>query len=363
MAQPPCDSLNEVGFTYSDNGVYNYTFSSITPSIGSTIQSMEWGFLGLDFMEFSLAFQPDVTFPGIDDYMVCLRTTVLNDQTGMCESTHCELVSIPVDVDCADVAAEFTISTQGGAIQFSYVSLSGLPYDSYAWDFGDGITSAEISPEHTYAGTGPYEACLTVTTATCTATACNWIYLGPYDVPCSTLLQPAIGLIKYEKTIAVFDQSITSGMNSSITWDFGDGTSATGSPVIHTYNDQGNYEVCGEVELWGPLTPDTCYGSACEEVNTFTTMGIGVNSSNGSLHAFPVPFTDQLTVEGAGPGFRWELMDLLGRIRLQGRTPAGEALVISAGKLAPGSYLLRTMGPFRTETIKVVKCSGGIGSF
>ena len=33
----------------------------------------------------------------------------------------------------------------------------------YAWDFGDGTTSTEASPEHTYAAEGTYEAVLTVT--------------------------------------------------------------------------------------------------------------------------------------------------------------------------------------------------------
>ena len=363
IAQTPCDSLNEVGFTYSDNGAYNYTFSSITPSIGSTIQSMEWGFLGEDFMDFSFALQPQVTFPGMNDYMICLRTNVLNAQTGMCESIHCELVSIPVDYDCAGVVAEFTISAQGGIIQFSEESLPGLSYDSYAWDFGDGTTSTQASPQHTYAGTGPYEACLTVTTATCSATACNWIYLGPSDVPCATLLQPAIGVIQYEKTIAVFDQSITSGMYSSITWDFGDGTTATGSPVIHTYTDENNYEVCGEVDLWGPLTLDTCSSSACEYIYIYTAAGIGSHSSDVSLRAFPIPFTQELTVEGVEAGEQWELVDMLGRIHLQGSTPTVGALVIPAGKLDAGNYLLRTIGPSRTGTLKVVKSSSTMGSY
>ena len=362
IAQYPCDSLNEVGFTYGDNGAYNYAFSSISPSMGSSIQSMEWGFLGEEFMDFSFALQPQVTFPGMEDYMVCLRTTVLNDQTGMCESIHCELVSIPVDSACADVIAQFTISAQGGAIQFNETSISGLPYDSYAWVFGDGNTSTEISPEHTYAGTGPYEACLTVTTATCSATACNWIYLGPSEVGCGTLLQPAIGVIQYEKTIAVFDQSITSGMNSSITWDFGDGTTATGSPVIHTYTNEGLYAVCGEVDLWGPLTPDTCSSSACEDVYIHAVVGIVAYSSDVHLRGFPIPFTQKLTVEGAGPGIHWELMDMLGRTHLQGITPPSGPLVIPGGNLDAGNYLLRTIGTSRTETLKVMKSSSAMGS-
>ncbi len=357
LAQIPCDSVNEVGFTYTDNGTYNYSFSTIAPSTGSSIQGMEWGFLGEEFMEFSLTPQPQVTFPGMDDYMVCLRTSVLNDQTGMCESIHCELVSIPVDSACADVVAGFSINAQSGAIQFSNESFAGLPIGAYAWDFGDGTTSTEIAPEHTYAGSGPYEACLTVSTATCSASVCNWIYLGPTEVPCGTLLQTAIGVIQYEKTIAVFDQSITSGMNSSITWDFGDGTTATGSPAIHTYTEEGIFEVCGEVDLWGPLTPDTCSSSACQAVYTFATTGIGGHGNTTSLHAFPVPFAEELTVEGVGSESHWELMDVVGRIHLMGRTPTSGPLVIPGRRLDAGAYLLRVTTPKGLQVLRVVKSS------
>ena len=34
---------------------------------------------------------------------------------------------------------------------------------NYQWDFGDGNTSTEASPDHTYAAAGPYEVTLTVT--------------------------------------------------------------------------------------------------------------------------------------------------------------------------------------------------------
>ena len=34
---------------------------------------------------------------------------------------------------------------------------------SYAWDFGDGTTSTETSPVHTFTGNGSYSVCLTVT--------------------------------------------------------------------------------------------------------------------------------------------------------------------------------------------------------
>jgi hypothetical protein len=54
---------------------------------------------------------------------------------------------------------------------FSFEQVSGLtvnffsenlPATTYLWDFGDGNTSIESSPSHTYANTGSYEVSLTV---------------------------------------------------------------------------------------------------------------------------------------------------------------------------------------------------------
>jgi PKD repeat protein/glucose/arabinose dehydrogenase len=54
---------------------------------------------------------------------------------------------------------------------------------TYAWDFGDGETSTEVNPTHTYAEPGTYEATLTVTDAAGTTTDTVTINVRT-DVPC-----------------------------------------------------------------------------------------------------------------------------------------------------------------------------------
>lgn len=358
LAQPPCDSLDVVGFSHTGLGAYTYSFTPNAPGASSMLGT-EWAFLGTDHLDFSLAAMPQTTFPGTGDYLVCLRTTLVNDQSGICRSVHCELLPVPVDSACANVVADFTISLEGGSIAFSDLSSSLQPFVAYAWDLGDGSTSTEPSPTHTYAGAGPYEACLTVTTATCSATVCNWIYLGAPNVPCGTLLQPAIGMIQYEHFIAVFDESITSGMNSTIHWDFGDGTTASGDPVVHAYAWPGLFEVCGEVRLWGPLTPDTCLATSCELVYTHAATGIGTHGEDELLQAFPLPFADVLTVSGTPAGAAWQLVDLLGRPCLAGIAPMNGPLTIRGEALAPGTYVLQLRGPSRGTSLRVVKQAAG----
>ncbi len=356
VAQNTCDSLNTVTFTDQSTGAYSYQFNPVPPVSGASIVYTEWGFGSLDFTDFSLAPQPQYTFPGPGEYLVCMRATV-TDGPQTCQSTHCELLVVPEDPACASLVPDFTIGYQSGILNFIDQSTHNGPITSWTWDFGDGTGSTEMAPTHSYTGAGPYQACLTVATDSCSSTACNWIYMGPTGVPCDTLLHPVIGVIQYERTIAVFDQSVTSGMNSSIIWDFGDGITATGSPAIHTYGDNGYYQVCGEVDLWGPLTPDTCTASACAGVSAFIATGIGPHSAPEVLRAYPVPFTDAFTVEGADASVRWELVDVLGRTLLNGVSPAAGPFTIPGGKLAAGNYLLRLTSSTNVKVIHVVKSS------
>ncbi len=58
---------------------------------------------------------------------------------------------------------------------------------TYLWDFGDGNTSTLKLPEHTYASTGSYELCLTVSNSNCTDTFCQTLNItgktnGPLSI-------------------------------------------------------------------------------------------------------------------------------------------------------------------------------------
>lgn len=353
-AQAPCDSLDQVDFTWQPNGAYGIIFSQGATASGASVLYSEWGFAGEGVLDYSYGPQPQYNFPAPGEYLVCLRATVQDDQ-GSCLSTACQLITVPEDPLCAGLEAAFTIDVQGGDIGFINQSQSGEPITGINWDFGDGATSTEAAPMHTYAGPGPFQACLTVSTATCTNTACNWIYLGPPDVPCNTLLQADIGVFQLEQTIAVFDQSIISGMNSSVTWDFGDGTTAASSPVLHTFQSEGGYNVCATVSLWGPLTPDTCTATACTYVSTYAATGISTPAGVTSLHAWPVPFAETCTVEGMAAPCRWELVDVLGQVHRSGTMHTAGPLTVEGGTLAPGPYLLRVVTAQGVETLRLVK--------
>jgi len=87
------------------------------------------------------------------------RVGVLSDQSSEYYYTQVQKLEIDGDVPI-NPTASFTAAVSGSAVTFTNTSTHGV---SYAWDFGDGETSAEQSPAHTYATDGEFTVTLTVT--------------------------------------------------------------------------------------------------------------------------------------------------------------------------------------------------------
>lgn len=68
-------------------------------------------------------------------------------------------VSLPVTVTASPVAADFSFVNTGGTVSFTDLSANAT---SWFWDFGDGNTSTQQNPTHTYNPVGNYTATLTV---------------------------------------------------------------------------------------------------------------------------------------------------------------------------------------------------------
>lgn len=113
---------------------------------------------------------------------------------------------------------------------------------TYLWDFGDGATSTEMSPTHTYTATGTFTITLIVndgianslpvtTTVTVVGTAAPTIVTpGTYETFYG-------GVINFDASSS-YDPD---GDAIYFSWNFGDGTTATGATALHAYNAAGSY--------------------------------------------------------------------------------------------------------------------------
>ena len=118
---------------------------------------------------------------------------------------------------------------------------------SYEWDFGDGTTSTEESPTHTYpAGSATYDVKLTVTDAeglTDTYVLTQRVLTLPAASFTFTPATPKEGeWVRFNDTSTVPD----GGTIPARTWDWGDGTAINHTPFLvidHRFGDNDSYKI------------------------------------------------------------------------------------------------------------------------
>ncbi|OFY99522.1 MAG: hypothetical protein A3K10_16110 [Bacteroidetes bacterium RIFCSPLOWO2_12_FULL_31_6] len=153
-------------FTYVNNGNGTVTFTNT-----STGNYMSWYWDFGDGNQSWMTNAPTHTYYYNGTYNVCLFVV---DSTSGCYDTFCNSVVITNYPPCLsnfyyypDSLNVFDVIVVNNAYGF---------YLTYLWDFGDGNTSTQQFPQHTYATTGNYYLCLTVDNGSgCVDTYCDSI--------------------------------------------------------------------------------------------------------------------------------------------------------------------------------------------
>ncbi len=115
------------------------------------------------------------------------------------------------------------------------------------WEFGDGQTSLEISPTHTYFATGQYTVRLTLTdddAASTTRTRVISVTQAPVAriVVDRTSADAAPAVFNFDGSSS-FDPDGTIDPSLGFRWDFGDGSGEVRQIVPHTYGRPGTFRV------------------------------------------------------------------------------------------------------------------------
>ena len=129
---------------------------------------------------------PSHTYTASGTYVVCLTTF---DSTNFCSSTFCDSITISLPTTCD---AQFMVSedsTNAGTFSFNLQTTAGT---TYSWDFGDGNTSTQATPNHTFTGAGPWNVCLTTTNGACTETYCDSVFTEATPVGIADYLSNAL---------------------------------------------------------------------------------------------------------------------------------------------------------------------------
>ena len=114
----------------------------------------------------------------------------------------------------------------------------------YAWDFGDGTKGAGAQPSHTYTSTGVFEVSLHITDDKGSVkTTKDFIYVDVIPPQAAFSFSPDDATAPEELS---FDASESQGGSNEIVdylWDFGDGHSANGKLVKHSFATHGDFTV------------------------------------------------------------------------------------------------------------------------
>jgi PKD repeat protein len=121
---------------------------------------------------------------------------------------------------------------------------TGTPF-TYAWDFGDGTTSAASSPQHAFTEKKAYTVILTVTDAQDAETTVTKTLSVGNEPPVAVITAPATAkvgeVVAFSATVTDPDQP--AGTAFTYAWDFGDEATSSAANPTHIYTTAKIYTV------------------------------------------------------------------------------------------------------------------------
>jgi PKD repeat protein len=232
---------------------------------------------------------PTVTYNAAGTYAV---TLIVESMAGFdtLEMPDAVVVNPDVDIDFDQLV---------DSLQVAFTN-STLNADSFIWSFGDGNSSTEENPTHTYDDPGLYLVSLTAMNECDTVILEREIGVGGVPTANFTAEGDPVGCAPFE----VQFENTSDGVIESIEWIFDGGSPATSSeenPIV-TYNETGMYDVTLIVENAAGTNQYT--RQQYIRVNTLPAAEVSFEKQSEFTIDFESELEEALTVD-----FRWEFGD------------------------------------------------------
>ena len=284
---------------------YSPVFTGVQPASGSF--SYSWNFGN---GQTSTSVTPtNANYTSTGTYEVVL--TVTNTQTG-CVNSFSQTISV------FEFDTEFTMSATQVCVgqSVSFQDQSHASSNVWAWDFGNGFTSGNQNPTHTYNTPGTYTVSLNSfnTTNGCSDVFTQSVEVLPLPIP-SFSANPLIGCNPLEVNF-----TNTSTGTGTFSWDFGNGATFNGqNPPSQIYNNTGTFSVTltmtdengcenaitlnNYIEV-NPLDPqfEADEVEGCEDLEvTFTDLSTSPNPTDNPITGWEWDFGNGSTFSGQNP--------------------------------------------------------------
>jgi PKD repeat protein len=311
---------------------FDYQVDEFTLSVDNTSQNALSYFWDFGDGSFSFLENPTYEYLVEGDYEVSL--IAYND----CESdTTTKYISI-----CTNPEAGFDYICDDLRISFMNTAIN---YDSCIWDYGDGIGSTLINPEHIYLEPGDYSVGLTVWRF-CGENLLEQELVQVITVPCSPQASFTYTINKLEVSF-----TNTSFNSTSFVWDFGDGEISDSQNPVHSYVEIGDYQV--QLIAYNDHGSDTI-------VELINITSIDQIAKNDIISIFPNPAHGRIYLKIDSEDFNllhYQLLNIQGQIIREDKFyPAANGYLnsIDISHFEGGIYYFRFFNQEISLTKKVV---------
>jgi len=202
---------------------------------------------------------------------------------------------------------------------------------SYFWNFGDGSSSTQRFPFHTYAAGGTYSVTLLISNANCSDTVMQYVYIPSQAMPDSCNAYFVVTQLA-PNTLTVVSAA-GNNPNNTLTWNFGGVTSNAAFPTltipysstnifcltVTSANCQNSYCDTVSVDSAGVLQRMANTNIQINVITPQTLTGYtvtGVSSREDALvQCVPNPFNGQVSIMNAGQKFsRYRIFSADGKL-------------------------------------------------
>ena len=255
----------------------NFSITGSLPNGGAN-SSYEWDFAG---EASAIRADPSHLFSKVGPKMVKLTISDLNGCSSSIEKEVNVVLQAVADFEAGSVC-------EGEEAVFTNKSTVAAGDLTYEWTFGDGASSSDLSPTHSYTEAKSFNVKLkAIVEGGCSDEVTYPIVVNPSP-------EATFTLAKDGRTVVCDGPA----GNDIYRWTFGDGSKDDSEDPTYTFEnvDQGTFTVCLATKK------GECWNDACEDI-TINLAGIeNLTQNDDMINVYPNPSTGKfnVTVENAG---------------------------------------------------------------